>query len=55
MGSGWAFEVREPELPSAVAWWSEAERRGLGDGLNQGFGHVRLLHPMHADRLEGIW
>jgi CRISPR-associated Csx10 family RAMP protein len=55
MGSVWVFEVREPELPAAVAWWSEAERRGLGDGLNQGFGHVRLLHPMHADRLEGIW
>lgn len=47
MGSVWTFTVPEQLLEPAVDWWLEAERFGLGERRSEGYGRVRLGHPLH--------
>jgi CRISPR-associated Csx10 family RAMP protein len=54
LGSVWVFAVPDAELPAAIAWWFRAERQGLGEWRNRGFGQVRLFHPLHAED-ERTW
>jgi CRISPR-associated Csx10 family RAMP protein len=47
MGSVWTFVVRERLLEAAVDWWLAAESAGLGERRSEGYGRVRLGHPLH--------
>lgn len=53
-GSVWVYRVPEADLEAAIGWWLRAERDGLGEGLGQGLGGVRLLHPFHAESRK-VW
>ena len=47
MGSVWTFRVPENALSSAVEWWRVAAQEGLGERISEGFGRMRLCHPLH--------
>jgi CRISPR-associated protein Csx10 len=47
MGSVWVFAVPAAAAAAAIAWWLDAERWGIGERRSEGFGRVRLLHPLH--------
>lgn len=51
MGSVWTFRVPSAHLDEAVAWWLRAQQEGVGERRNEGYGRVRLCHPMHL--MEG--
>jgi CRISPR-associated protein Csx10 len=48
-GSVWVYQVAQNELNQAIDWWLEAERNGLGERLAEGFGRIRLFHPLHQE------
>jgi CRISPR-associated protein Csx10 len=54
-GSVWVYRVKQTELATAITWWLERETQGIGERRNEGFGCVRLLHPLHAEEREGGW
>lgn len=54
-GGVWVYRVSETELDAAIAWWLAAERDGLGERRNQGYGRVRLLHPFHTAAEDSLW
>lgn len=47
MGSVWSFAVSQKLIPDAIDWWLQAERDGLGERRIEGYGQVRLCHPLH--------
>lgn len=49
MRSVWTFRVPQEHLALAVEWWVQAQRQGLGERRNEGYGRVRLCHPMHME------
>jgi hypothetical protein len=51
-GSVWVYSVPNANLSDAIAWWVRAQRDGLGELRGQGFGRVRLLHPLHAEERD---
>lgn len=53
-GSVWLYRVANADLDQAVAWWIKAEQSGLGERVAEGFGRVRLLHPLHKE-VGRIW
>lgn len=55
-GSVAVFQVGTSDLTTAIGWWQAVERDGIGERTAEGFGHVRLLHPLHADEGRGgLW
>ncbi len=48
-GSVWVYRVSAAQLDDALNWWLQAETAGLGERRNEGFGRVRLLHPLHME------
>jgi CRISPR-associated Csx10 family RAMP protein len=53
-GSVWVYRIANDDLDQAVAWWLAAEEAGLGERVAEGFGRVRLLHPLHQE-VGRIW
>lgn len=51
LGSVWTFRVPREHLGLAVTWWIAAQQQGIGERRNEGYGRVRLCHPLHI--LEG--
>ncbi|NJN66276.1 MAG: hypothetical protein HC884_05975 [Chloroflexaceae bacterium] len=47
MRSVWTFRVPSAHLQEAVAWWLEARQQGVGERCSEGYGRVRLGHPLH--------
>lgn len=48
-GSVWIYEVPEADLDRALAWWQRVEMQGIGERRTEGYGRVRLLHPLHQE------
>jgi hypothetical protein len=50
-GSVWVYRVpaRDDLLDAALRWWLQAEADGVGERRSEGFGRVRLLHPVHME------
>ncbi len=48
MRSVWTFRVPQAHLEAAVGWWVQAQRQGLGERRNEGYGRVRLCHTLHT-------
>jgi CRISPR-associated Csx10 family RAMP protein len=50
-GSVWVYRVpaRDDLLDAALRWWLQAEADGVGERCSEGFGRVRLLHPVHME------
>jgi CRISPR-associated Csx10 family RAMP protein len=48
MGSVWTFRVPPNLLDRSVDWWLEAGRAGIGERRTEGYGRVRLCHPLHV-------
>jgi CRISPR-associated protein Csx10 len=50
-GSVWVYRVpaRDEVLDAALRWWLQAEADGVGERRSEGFGRVRLLHPVHME------
>jgi hypothetical protein len=50
-GSVWVYRIpaRDEVLDAALRWWLQAEINGLGERRSEGFGRVRLLHPLHRE------
>jgi CRISPR-associated protein Csx10 len=46
-GSVWTFRLAPALLDTALDWWDAAQRNGLGERRAEGFGRVRLCHPLH--------
>jgi CRISPR-associated protein Csx10 len=47
MRSVWTFRVPSAHLDAAVTWWLQAQQQGLGERCNEGYGQIRLCHPLH--------
>jgi CRISPR-associated protein Csx10 len=54
-GSVWVFQVPPSDLAAAVRWWLDVETEGLGERRSEGFGRVRLLHPLHGEPPKEGW
>lgn len=52
LGAVWTFAIPEHLLAAAVDWWLQAEVVGLGERRSEGYGRVRLCHPLHLT--EGL-
>lgn len=48
-GSVWVYKVPEADLDRALAWWQRVEMQGIGERRTEGYGRVRLLHPLHQE------
>lgn len=50
-GSVWVYQVPADmaQVRAALTWWIQAEQAGLGERRDEGFGRIRLLHPLHRE------
>jgi CRISPR-associated protein Csx10 len=48
-GSVWVYQIERSQLMSAIDWWLEVEKNGVGERIGEGFGRLMLLHPFHSE------